>query len=144
MCWLVGWFLALKPEPFCTLRVLHPSSLTVQRSLLSRFVWGSRARCLKAVVVSCCTRNLSVAHTVALWHGSQCSCWHHPNCMPYGSPAQRAACCIPFCALSVHACCRPTELQLGKFTVKLNHRRLLDAMLAIAGVPAQKFRPICR
>lgn len=37
-----------------------------------------------------------------------------------------------------------TDLQLGKFTVKLNHRRLLDAMLAIAGVPAQKFRPICR
>ncbi len=36
------------------------------------------------------------------------------------------------------------DLQLGKFTVKLNHRRLLDAMLAIAGVPAQKFRPICR
>eukprot|EP00879_Flechtneria_rotunda_P023604 GHRR01024971.1.p1 GENE.GHRR01024971.1~~GHRR01024971.1.p1 ORF type:complete len:278 (+),score=104.36 GHRR01024971.1:801-1634(+) len=36
-----------------------------------------------------------------------------------------------------------TELQLGQFTVKLNHRKLLDAMLAIAGVPAQKFRPIC-
>jgi hypothetical protein len=36
------------------------------------------------------------------------------------------------------------DLELGKFTVKLNHRRLLDAMLAIAGVPAQKFRPICR
>jgi hypothetical protein len=42
------------------------------------------------------------------------------------------------------ACCPPPDLQLGKFTVKLNHRRLLDAMLAIAGVPAQKFRPICR
>lgn len=27
--------------------------------------------------------------------------------------------------------------------VKLNHRRLLDAMLDIAGVPPQKFRPIC-
>jgi len=37
-----------------------------------------------------------------------------------------------------------SELQLGQFTVKLNHRRLLDAMLAIAGVPSQKFRPICR
>jgi histidyl-tRNA synthetase len=36
------------------------------------------------------------------------------------------------------------NLQLGAFTVKLNHRKLLDAMLAIAGVPAQKFRPICR
>jgi hypothetical protein len=37
-----------------------------------------------------------------------------------------------------------TDLKLGKFTIKLNHRRLLDAMLAIAGVPPQKFRPICR
>jgi hypothetical protein len=35
-------------------------------------------------------------------------------------------------------------LQLGPFTIKLNHRKLLDAMLAIAGVPAQKFRAICR
>ncbi|KAG2423232.1 hypothetical protein HXX76_015488 [Chlamydomonas incerta] len=35
------------------------------------------------------------------------------------------------------------QLRLGAFEVKLNHRGLLDAMLAIAGVPAQKFRPIC-
>lgn len=27
--------------------------------------------------------------------------------------------------------------------VKLNHRKLLDAMLDICGVPAEKFRPIC-
>lgn len=32
------------------------------------------------------------------------------------------------------------ELKLEPFTIKLNHRRLLDAMLAVAGVPAQKFR----
>jgi hypothetical protein len=32
------------------------------------------------------------------------------------------------------------ELGIGEFEVKLNHRRLLDAMLAIAGVPPQKFR----
>jgi hypothetical protein len=32
------------------------------------------------------------------------------------------------------------DLDLGEFTVKLNHRRLLDAMLAIAGVPPQKYR----
>lgn len=32
------------------------------------------------------------------------------------------------------------ELRLEPFTVKLNHRRLLDAMLAVAGVPPQKFR----
>lgn len=35
------------------------------------------------------------------------------------------------------------DLNLGEYEVKLNHRRLLDAMLDIAGVPAQKFRPIC-
>ncbi len=28
----------------------------------------------------------------------------------------------------------------GGFVVKLNHRRLLDAMLAVAGVPPHKFR----
>ncbi|KAL4421027.1 hypothetical protein ABPG77_007502 [Micractinium sp. CCAP 211/92] len=35
------------------------------------------------------------------------------------------------------------DLGLGEYEVKLNHRRLLDAMLDIAGVPPQKFRPIC-
>ena len=33
-----------------------------------------------------------------------------------------------------------TDLDIGTFTLKLNHRRLLDAMLDIAGVPPQKFR----
>ncbi|GFR48349.1 hypothetical protein Agub_g10236, partial [Astrephomene gubernaculifera] len=36
-----------------------------------------------------------------------------------------------------------TDLRLGPYVVKLNHRGLLDAMLAVAGVPPQKFRPIC-
>ena len=36
-----------------------------------------------------------------------------------------------------------TELQVGDFAVKLSHRRLLDAMLALCGVPADKFRTIC-
>eukprot|EP00887_Chlorella_sp_A99_P006734 scaffold3.g6734.t1 len=36
-----------------------------------------------------------------------------------------------------------SDLQLGEFEVKLNHRRLLDAMLDIAGVPPQKFRRAC-
>eukprot|EP00201_Polytomella_parva_P013133 CAMPEP_0175049624 /NCGR_PEP_ID=MMETSP0052_2-20121109/6826_1 /TAXON_ID=51329 ORGANISM="Polytomella parva, Strain SAG 63-3" /NCGR_SAMPLE_ID=MMETSP0052_2 /ASSEMBLY_ACC=CAM_ASM_000194 /LENGTH=1000 /DNA_ID=CAMNT_0016313775 /DNA_START=268 /DNA_END=3270 /DNA_ORIENTATION=+ len=36
-----------------------------------------------------------------------------------------------------------SDLKLGPFEVKINHRKLLDAMLAIAGVPAAKFRPIC-
>lgn len=35
------------------------------------------------------------------------------------------------------------DLDLGKYEIKLNHRRLLDAMLDIAGVPPQKFRTIC-
>ena len=36
-----------------------------------------------------------------------------------------------------------TELHVGDFAVKLSHRRLLDAMLALCGVPADKFRTIC-
>ena len=36
-----------------------------------------------------------------------------------------------------------TELEVGNFAVKLSHRRLLDAMLALCGVPADKFRTIC-
>ncbi len=36
-----------------------------------------------------------------------------------------------------------TELPVGKFQVKLNHRCLLDAIFEICGVPAEKFRPIC-
>ncbi|CAG9463735.1 unnamed protein product [Pedinophyceae sp. YPF-701] len=35
------------------------------------------------------------------------------------------------------------DLRIGEFEVKLSHRRLLNAMLDIAGVPAQKFKPIC-
>ena len=36
------------------------------------------------------------------------------------------------------------DLDLGEYEVKLNHRRLLDAMLDIAGVPPQKFRWVLR
>ena len=36
------------------------------------------------------------------------------------------------------------ELDVGEFVVKLNHRRLLDAMMDLCGVPPSKFRPICR
>ncbi|KAF5833236.1 hypothetical protein DUNSADRAFT_10518 [Dunaliella salina] len=35
------------------------------------------------------------------------------------------------------------DLQLGEFEIKLNHRKLLDSMMEIAGVPPQKFRAIC-
>lgn len=34
-------------------------------------------------------------------------------------------------------------LPIGDFGVKLNHRRLLDAILDLCGVPAEKFRTIC-
>lgn len=36
-----------------------------------------------------------------------------------------------------------TELPVGNFLIKLNHRRLLDAIFEICGVPEEKFRPIC-
>jgi histidyl-tRNA synthetase len=36
-----------------------------------------------------------------------------------------------------------SELKIGSFLIKLNHRRLLDAIFEICGVPADKFRPIC-
>lgn len=36
-----------------------------------------------------------------------------------------------------------SSLELGEFEVKLNHRKLLDATMAISGVPPNKFRTIC-
>lgn len=36
-----------------------------------------------------------------------------------------------------------SELPIGGFLVKLNHRRLLDAIFEISGVPPEKFRSIC-
>ena len=35
------------------------------------------------------------------------------------------------------------SLPIGDFGIKLNHRRLLDAILDLSGVPADKFRTIC-
>ncbi|XP_062073165.1 histidine--tRNA ligase, cytoplasmic isoform X1 [Humulus lupulus] len=35
------------------------------------------------------------------------------------------------------------ELEIGKYEIKLNHRKLLDGMLEICGVPSEKFRTIC-
>ncbi|XP_051144803.1 histidine--tRNA ligase, cytoplasmic isoform X1 [Andrographis paniculata] len=35
------------------------------------------------------------------------------------------------------------ELEIGDYEVKVNHRKLLDGMLAICGVPQEKFRTIC-
>ncbi|XP_076993318.1 histidine--tRNA ligase, mitochondrial isoform X2 [Tamandua tetradactyla] len=34
-------------------------------------------------------------------------------------------------------------LQLGEFLIKVNHRRIVDGMFAVCGVPESKFRAIC-
>jgi histidyl-tRNA synthetase len=36
-----------------------------------------------------------------------------------------------------------SDLDIGPYVIKLNHRRLLDAIMDISGVPPPKFRPIC-
>ncbi|ETN66237.1 histidyl-tRNA synthetase [Anopheles darlingi] len=36
-----------------------------------------------------------------------------------------------------------SELNIGEFTVKLNHRKLLDGMFEACGVPVEKFRTAC-
>ncbi|XP_014509502.1 histidine--tRNA ligase, cytoplasmic isoform X2 [Vigna radiata var. radiata] len=35
------------------------------------------------------------------------------------------------------------ELNIGEYEIKLNHRKLLDGMMQICGVPPEKFRTIC-
>lgn len=36
-----------------------------------------------------------------------------------------------------------SKLDLGDFTIKVNHRKILDGVFGACGVPAEKFRPIC-
>ena len=36
-----------------------------------------------------------------------------------------------------------SSLELGEFVVKINHRKLLDGIFEICGVPADNFRAIC-
>ncbi|XP_068233150.1 histidine--tRNA ligase isoform X1 [Palaemon carinicauda] len=36
-----------------------------------------------------------------------------------------------------------SKLDLGDFTIKVNHRKILDGVFGVCGVPAEKFRPIC-
>lgn len=36
-----------------------------------------------------------------------------------------------------------SDLPIGGFMIKLNHRRILDAVFEISGVPPEKFRTIC-
>ncbi|XP_020262495.1 histidine--tRNA ligase, cytoplasmic-like [Asparagus officinalis] len=35
------------------------------------------------------------------------------------------------------------DLNIGDYEIKLNHRKLLDGMLEISGVPSEKFRTVC-
>jgi histidyl-tRNA synthetase len=35
------------------------------------------------------------------------------------------------------------KLDIGTYEIKLNHRKLLDGMLEICGVPPEKFRTVC-
>lgn len=36
-----------------------------------------------------------------------------------------------------------TSLDIGKFVVKVNHRKFLDAMIELAGCEKRKFKSIC-
>lgn len=36
-----------------------------------------------------------------------------------------------------------SELSIGEYVIKLNHRSLLDGMFEACGVPADQFRAIC-
>jgi len=36
-----------------------------------------------------------------------------------------------------------SDLDIGDFCIKINHRLLLDSIMAVCGVPEQRFRPIC-
>ena len=36
-----------------------------------------------------------------------------------------------------------TSMELGRFVIKVNHRKLLDGMLIACGVPKDKLRTIC-
>ncbi|XP_070558564.1 histidine--tRNA ligase, cytoplasmic-like [Ptychodera flava] len=36
-----------------------------------------------------------------------------------------------------------SDLELGDFVIKVNHRKFLDGMMACCGVPTEKFRTIC-
>jgi histidyl-tRNA synthetase len=50
---------------------------------------------------------------------------------------------VPDSECLVVACEILDALPIGDFGIKLNHRRLLDAILDLCGVPAEKFRTIC-
>ncbi|KAI0066522.1 histidyl-tRNA synthetase [Artomyces pyxidatus] len=49
---------------------------------------------------------------------------------------------IPDAEIISLLCTILTRLEVGEFTVKLNHRKLLDGLFEVCGVPAEKIRPI--
>jgi histidyl-tRNA synthetase len=49
---------------------------------------------------------------------------------------------VPDSELLCILCEALTALDIGEFTVKLNHRKILDGIFELAGVPAEKTRAI--
>ncbi|KZO96420.1 histidyl-tRNA synthetase [Calocera viscosa TUFC12733] len=49
---------------------------------------------------------------------------------------------VPDAEILCIVCEALTELEIGDFTVKINHRKILDGIFAVCGVPAQKIRSI--
>ena len=70
--------------------------------------------------------------------------WHETTatCIP-ATRAPTAAPMMPDAEVIAVATEALDALPIGPFNVKLNHRRLLDAVLDLAGVPAAKFKPAC-
>lgn len=49
---------------------------------------------------------------------------------------------IPDAELISLLCTILTKLEIGDFTVKLNHRKILDGLFEVCGVPSDKIRTI--
>ncbi|GAA5855543.1 hypothetical protein JCM8547_007882 [Rhodosporidiobolus lusitaniae] len=49
---------------------------------------------------------------------------------------------LPDAEVLAIACETLTSLEIGEFTIKLNHRKILDGIFAVCGVPADKIRTI--
>lgn len=49
---------------------------------------------------------------------------------------------IPDAELISLLCAILTKLEIGDFTVKLNHRKILDGLFEVCGVPSDKIRTI--
>lgn len=49
---------------------------------------------------------------------------------------------IPDAEILSIICTILTNLEVGEFTIKLNHRKILDGVFAVCGVPADKTRTI--